>query len=159
MTNCLVYGNRSDVGVRTDSQPVSDSIIENCIIWGNRDSEGTSAPNSPIDWSPTGPFRLTVRNSIIEDFDASTNVLFENIIRLNPQWVDPENGDFRLTPASPALDRGVWVEGMSPTDIDGNPRPYIAIPWETRGDGSGVDIGPYEFQRPVSDERQGLQLY
>jgi hypothetical protein len=102
---------------------------------------------------------MRVVNSIIEGGLSAPGVEILNSTTVNPMWVDPENGDFRLTPASPALDRGVWVEGMSPTDIDGNPRPYIAIPWEPRGDGSGVDIGPYEFQRPVSDERQGLQLY
>lgn len=47
---------------------------------------------------------------------------------------NPENPDFHLQPASPAIDNGADVNFSY--DLEGNVRPF----------GGGFDIGPYEFQ-------------
>jgi hypothetical protein len=53
----------------------------------------------------------------------------------DPQFVDPEHGDFRLKNTSPAIDAGT-MEGWYPTtDFYGNPRPQ----------GRGIDIGAIEY--------------
>ncbi len=52
----------------------------------------------------------------------------------NPQFVDPQKGDFHLQPDSPAIDAGITLQ-ISPFDKDGVTRPQ----------GKSTDIGPYEF--------------
>lgn len=58
-----------------------------------------------------------------------------NPITSNPLFVDPENGDFHLQQTSPAIEGGFDVGSIVLGDLDGNPRPQ----------GSGVDIGAYEY--------------
>lgn len=55
----------------------------------------------------------------------------------DPHFIDTHQDDYHLRWDSPAIDRGVDM-GVS-TDLDGAPRP----------EGSGVDIGTYEFQEPL----------
>ena len=40
---------------------------------------------------------------------TTTNVTITNSDNADPQMLDPANSDFRLKPASPAIDRGVLV--------------------------------------------------
>jgi len=69
-------------------------------------------------------------------------------INADPQFVDISNpitsSGFHLKPNSPCIDAGRFVDGLS-EDFDANQRPYDAVTWETRGDGSDFDIGAYEF--------------
>lgn len=51
-----------------------------------------------------------------------------------PQFVDPDNGDFRLKPGSPGIDAGVTIEAIG-TDLNGVSRPQ----------GKGYDVGCHEF--------------
>ncbi len=70
-------------------------------------------------------------------------------ICLDPLFVDPDNGDFSLSPASPAIDIAItsftrpdgitYTIDMVDVDIDGNTRP----------EGEGHDIGAYEFYLPI----------
>jgi len=57
-----------------------------------------------------------------------------NLIVSDPQFIDPENGDFHLKASSPCIDKGTDV-GLK-YDKDGNPVP----------EGAGVDIGAYEVK-------------
>lgn len=50
-------------------------------------------------------------------------------------FVDINNFDFHLTPASPLIDTGLNLEAQNLTDFDGNPRPQ----------GTDYDIGAYEY--------------
>lgn len=56
----------------------------------------------------------------------------KNDITAEPQFVDPDNGDFRLKPGSPGVDMGIQTDLT--TDLLGTPRPQ----------GKGCDIGAYE---------------
>jgi hypothetical protein len=51
-----------------------------------------------------------------------------------PQFVDPDNGDFRLKPGSPGIDAGTTIEAIK-TDLRGIPRPR----------GKAFDVGAYEL--------------
>lgn len=70
-------------------------------------------------------------------------------ICLDPLFVDPDIGDFSLSPGSPAIDIAInsftrpdgstYFIDMVDVDIDGDTRP----------DGNGYDIGAYEFHLPI----------
>lgn len=65
-------------------------------------------------------------------------------LTVDPALVDPAGGDFRLSGASPCIDAGGAVPGLT-VDYLGLPRPVDFIAWPL-GDGSDFDIGPYEVQ-------------
>ena len=74
-----------------------------------------------------------------------------------PQLVNPANGDFHLLASSPCIDTGGFVVGLT-EDFEGDPRPYDAVIWESRGDGSDFDIGADEFAEGVTSANL-WQLY
>ena len=53
---------------------------------------------------------------------------------VNPQFVNPGADNFQLLITSPAIDAGVGLGSLNPSDMNGNPRPQ----------GAGYDIGAYE---------------
>jgi len=59
--------------------------------------------------------------------------------KVDPQFVNPESGDYHLTSTSPAIDAGYNLGTSVPNDYDGISRPQ----------GAGYDIGAFEFQSPV----------
>ncbi len=65
--------------------------IQNCVIWANRAREGAQL------WECVEP-----TYSCIQDWIGGG----EGNIPLDPRFVDPENGDFHLTPWSPCIDAG-----------------------------------------------------
>jgi parallel beta-helix repeat protein len=70
----------------------------------------------------------------------------QNIVGQDPQFVDAATGDFRLASTSPAINAGSSTAGQyASKDILSIDRPQ----------GSGVDIGAYEFQgTPISFSQQ-----
>ncbi len=71
-------------------------------------------------------------------------------IDADPLFVDPINGDYRLSAGSPCIDAGdnAAVPEDITTDLDGNPR-FVDDP-TTADTGNGVchvDMGAYEFQQ------------
>ncbi len=120
----------------------------NCIVWGN--GFGTFEFDNPA-------YTLMTYSDVEGGWPGEGN------IDADPMFVDPENGDYRLSPGSPCIDAadndavprdecdldedGDTGEGL-PFDLDGNPR-FVDDP-DTKDTGNGaapiVDIGPYEFQ-------------
>jgi hypothetical protein len=76
---------------------------------------------------------------------------WETTICADPLFADPDNGDYRLLPGSPAIDLAVTAitlpnggtlqVSVLDHDILGNPRP----------EGDGYDAGAYEFSLPLID--------
>jgi len=60
----------------------------------------------------------------------------EHDVTAEPQFVDPEKGDFRLKPGSPGIDAGVTIEAIG-TDLRGTKRPQ----------GKAYDVGAYELEQ------------
>jgi len=116
-TNCTLLGNALRP-LRVDSGAVAGLV--NCIVYCSSDCSA-----------------LTEYNGVI----SMDYCLFSgdmpgegNILRANPQFVDPNNGDYRLQPGSPCINAGT-PSGAPDIDALGIVRPQ----------GSGVDIGAYEY--------------
>ena len=122
ITNCTIVDNDKD-GIRCLGY--SNPVITNCIIQGNthgiaRPRHGKSRP-APV-----------VTHSNVRGFDSGAGN-----IDLDPSFVDPVNGDFRLQKGSPCINAGYNdAKALPQTDLDGNPRIVDGV----------VDMGAYEFQ-------------
>ncbi len=122
---------------------VDGNIIDNCIFWmvGN---------GSLI----TGSGTPTLRHCLVKGGYPGTDIL-----NTDPMFRDEANGDYRLAPGSPCIDRG--NSNLVPIDaaqeLDGNPRIVDAIHYGDTGiannDGAVVDLGAYEvnsiFMQPI----------
>jgi hypothetical protein len=109
------------------------------IVWFNRlRSEGEIVGqdvgrNSEIDYSCVG----------INDALGGTGIIGDD-----PQFVDKENGDYRLQVGSPCIDTATATDLTE--DLDGSPRPIDVI--GTGLDGPGAfDMGAFEFQLNRAD--------
>jgi hypothetical protein len=113
--------------------------ISNCIIVSEFDPPLLSS--SPATYSCLSDWRWGGTGSIYAD----------------PAFVDRENGDFRLSPNSPCVDAGREISDAT-LDFAWNPRGIksINVP---RGDGSGYDIGAFEYQGPfiLASDADGSQ--
>jgi len=83
---------------------------------------------------------ITIRNNLVfggglkGDDDHDVPQVMDNLIGIDPLFRDAENYDFRISPGSSAIDAGI-AKFAPDIDIEGNPRPQ----------GSGYDLGAYEY--------------
>lgn len=119
LVNCTVANNTAPNGSGLFNQTNSVNYLLNCIVWGNVvSSTATSVP--------------VITYSIIQGGAAGTANL-----NMNPQFVDPANGDFRLGSCSPGIDAGNPSLLIGKIDLENNSRPF---PF------TKMDLGAYEFQ-------------
>jgi hypothetical protein len=106
----------------------SSAAITNNLLWGNTAGQGAQIYQSS-----------TPSYCCIQEWggDGVGN------ISLNPIFVDPTKEDFRLSPSSPCIDRGMMIPGLN-RDYYGTSRPLFVLA-SPGGDGSGFDIGAFEF--------------
>jgi len=135
LENCTIVDNQAESGGGVFSA-FDKPALKSCILWGNTPEE--------ISFDKVGD--IDVFYSTVEDgWEGVGN------IDVDPLFVDPAGGDFRLQADSPCID-SASVDGPA-TDILGNPRP-IDIPgvgWEGPG---AFDMGAYEFQPPIIQDPQ-----
>ena len=154
--NCRTYNNGTfgawSVGIGIYSG--SDNLVYNNLIWGEKvgvaieyGASGTKLFNNVVyDHNRYGVYvgwdsaNSTIRNNIVygsgtllRDFGQGT-VRDHNLLNVDPRFVDPGNGDFRLRPDSPAIDAGAAIPDIA-SDIAGTLRPQ----------GPAYDIGAYEM--------------
>jgi hypothetical protein len=129
LINCTVVSNSAAVSgggvVGNEFLPdfgQSIAILTNCIVYDN------SAPIYP-DYCDT--------NSVLSYCCATPLASGTGNIASDPQFVDPEAGNYRLLATSPCINAGLNMDWMTnATDLDGYPRIF----------GGTVDMGAYEYQ-------------
>ncbi|SPD73364.1 exported hypothetical protein [uncultured Desulfobacterium sp.] len=141
ITNCTISRNTANNqggGVLLNSTP--SFTVKNTILWGNE---------STVLWVDSSEIYF-VGNCFCSTTYCDINSIWgedysSGNIRLDPQFVDPENGDFRLQMTSPCIDAGDnSVLTSISTDFEGDDRPVNG------GKSSTVDIGADEFSWLVS---------
>lgn len=144
MRNALFFNNRATRagGAVFTLAPIS---LTHCTVWGNSAKEDSAAvvSNGGSITAVNSDFGQNTPASILNLSVLPADVTFSNIeggypgegnLDVDSKYRDSEAGDFRLLPASPLIDAGTEVEGVT-VDFRGFPRPA----------GLGFDIGIAEF--------------
>jgi hypothetical protein len=128
-TNISVIGNTSMSNYNAIYNLNAPLNIRNSIVWGNNPTQG-------IYHSGTGS--LNCYNSFIQGQTSTANGNISPSV--DPLFVDAANGNYRLLPESPLVEAGnnTYISHRL-LDLDD----------KTRIMGQAVDIGVYEFQKPV----------
>jgi len=155
-SNCIIRNNR---GVSClHMKPVGSLSVSSTLYYGNVVESGLFYHvNSVLNCAF---FNNSAKNLIPSNGEVSNSIFWNNEgtyhgyatfshcnldetvegngnMNVDPEFVDPENGDFRLSCTSPLINKGsneYVTEGM--TDLDGNPRIFAGQ----------VDMGAYEAQ-------------
>ncbi|MGD9125921.1 MAG: choice-of-anchor Q domain-containing protein [Planctomycetia bacterium] len=130
----------------------SEMVITNSTITGNMaDNAGGIYTTNDT---------LTINNSIVSqniggELDGK-NVLPmpSSLIGINPQFVDPVNGDYRLQATSPAINYG---NNDLAVDQNGNPL-AVDADGNARIHDTTVDCGAFEFQGTIAPGREAPSL-
>ncbi len=119
------------------SAKIEDLLIENNIFSQSRGA-GISSPNC------AGKKNVTIRNNLTDNariigtetcgFTYSNNITKTDPLLINPDDINPKNANYQLKGFSFAIDAGL-ADNAPSIDHSGNNRPQ----------GSGIDIGAYEF--------------
>lgn len=144
LNNCTIVNNYIVI-----SKGPGNIFMNNCIIANNNYMGGISdgivrVVNSCIykDTSCTGWDKWFCVN-VTKNKNGDSCDVYGNI-QLDPQFIDPENKDYRILPTSPCIDAGVNDSVVSKLEFDGNKRI-----WDGNLDGDSlVDMGCYEFGAP-----------
>ncbi len=136
LINCTFSGNSAESGVGGLFTFGGNPTLYNCVLWGN----------GPINIYNNGGSPVVTFTDVQGGFPGLGN------IDADPLFVDPGNGDHRLSPGSLCVDAGdnTAVPEQITTDLDGNPR-FHDDPGRPDGgvrDGVNpiIDMGSYEFQ-------------
>lgn len=134
--------------------------VRNSIVWGNE--HGEIFPDSVRRFASSAKAAAAFTAAVVdsEDFDGCDVTYTDSEapadgtgnISADPAFADPENGDYRLTLGSPAVDAGT-PEGAPAWDFDGLARPVD-------GDNDGAeefDMGAFELGRV--DRIAGVDRY
>lgn len=130
IVNNTIYGNGWPGhgwggGIAVQAADVRDILIRNNICSRNRDWQ------IRVDADPA---RVVVDHNLIDGYRGHANeTRGAACLEDDPLFMNPETGDFRLRPGSPAIDVGSSVDAAD-NDFDGNARPVNAA----------HDIGAYE---------------
>ncbi|HIB05432.1 MAG TPA: hypothetical protein EYO18_06870, partial [Candidatus Marinimicrobia bacterium] len=128
--NNTLWENDASLFVRS-----SDHRIINNIVWDNDDHEFIRVNENP-----------TIEYNIVKNgYDGTGNISDD------PQFYDPDNGDFRLGTSSPAIDAG-------DPDLDGDGEDYSTDEDDQDPDGTRMDIGAYTLQLYTIADARALDL-
>lgn len=103
----------------TIARDLGDVYFGNCIFWGRNQEEML------FDRTPRAAFDYVFDHCLFRtEMTANDPASFLNCLKnQDPLFVDPNEGDFRLSPASPAIDAGSSaIASGIPIDLFGNTR-------------------------------------
>ena len=143
--NCTVVGNTS--AGRGGGIHLDDGYISNSIIWGNYNDLTSDAisPDIRLDG------QCTMKNTLYQYRNREPDVDELNILCENPLFRDLENGDYRLTMESPAVNAGNADENPLTIDLAG----------EQRVAAGAIDLGAYEliyFSIALPESMEGASI-
>ena len=128
-----VFYNINSTQSTSTTYNLNETYLTNCIIWQN------ASPDSPV-------FKSSVQSNSAYNQLYTTYSLIQGgypgtgNLNLDPRFIDPGSGDYRLSSSSPAINVGDPDSVNLPTtDLAGNPRLQ----------GGRVDMGAYEFTAPT----------
>ena len=149
VVNCTIVDSvmphPASAGIHVDST----SAATNCVVCGVvatvpqyeyiDNGDGTVTTNQLESLHPAAPWIGTAANFVncATDGDAAINGTCLRIDEGAKFFNDYANGDYSPKTGGPLVDAGVNYDGISATDLAGNPRNF----------GKGVDIGCYECQK------------
>jgi len=136
ISHCSFAGNRAEIGGVLYYEQVYVTL-RNCAAWDNG-----AVPFSGRQ-SHERLAHCLLEGGAPEDGFEPERSRVEAVDDLDPQFLDPAQGDLRLGPSSPGRDAAT-VEGMPAEDLLGRPRPQ----------GAGPDIGAHEMA-PVDISGEG----
>ena len=130
VVNCTFSGNTATALAGAMYNINSIPTVANCILWGD------------------SPDELGVSDAVVTYSYVQGGWPGTGNIDADPRFVDPDNGDYRLSLGSPCIDAGdnTAVPANVDVDLDGYPRLVDAVNYLDTGYGSGpmVDMGAYE---------------
>lgn len=133
--NNLIWGNEG--GIVVDYNGVSKTEVYNNTVYDN-DEFGIAVGSKSKEAS--------VRNNIVYgnggpavDNKGSGTTLSNNLVNVDPKFMNAAAKDFRVKAGSPAINKGVTLSKV--------PKDYISVP---RPQGGSYDIGGYEYTGSTS---------
>ncbi len=145
--NSSFYGNATNGNggaIHTEgSQGSNNMIIANSILWGDQ----AFANESEIF---NNGATITASFNIIQDGLPANIIDTVGNIFEDPQYIDPQNGDLRISSCSPAIDAGsnqLIPQDAVDIDLDRNLNEKISIDFigQNRFFNDSIDIGAYEW--------------
>jgi hypothetical protein len=141
-SNLSNFGYAVNFFVLSTSTDNNNVHIYNCVFYDNPRLQNPPQQDARF----RAGFKVTMRNSIdIDSFGIVPSLEGNNLVDIDPLFLDPENGDFRLQPGSPCIDAADGTAapefdflGNPRTDDPGSPNTGLGPPW--------ADIGAFEFQ-------------
>lgn len=156
-TNCIFWKNQGMNGGGVYNQLNAEIMLQSCTFVGNRCLFSSTSEGGAV-FTEKGANALIINSIVWENMApqisglSQYDVAFSDIqggsydwignIDKDPEFVDPDNGDFRLRSTSPCIDSGfTYPLYLSDKDFDNDPR-------VVDGDSDGsekVDMGAYEY--------------
>ena len=154
--NCTIYGNRTEYGgglcLGLGEGP-SPALVKNCILWGNMSFSGSESFWQAPYGSPAGSVPLEIEYSCFfpvklppsDGLLPRTMITERNNIYVDPQFVDPNAGDFHLKSQAGRWDpvSSSWVKDdvTSPCIDAGDPNSPVGD--EPFPNGGRINMGAY----------------
>jgi len=139
-----VYAQPIAIGAVLPTPELHEVRVTNSIVWDENADEASV-------------YGALVASSDLRYLDDVVPAAFDlTVISEDPDFLDPEDGEYALTAGSPCVDTGVGFELAPDVDIEGTDRP---IDGDNNGD-SEWDMGAYEFYTTATDGRiEGSDRY
>ncbi|OIN55800.1 beta strand repeat-containing protein, partial [Arsenicibacter rosenii] len=149
VTNCLFIRNTAankGGGVNLNNTGHPDNYFWNCVwsgntapvgAWVNNDNAGSRIHNA-IAWNNSPSGMGTPDYTYVFDSDIQGGFTGKGNLAVDPLFADAANGDFRLVPCSPLIDRGG-------SDSDLSAVGSVDLAGSARVQGHFIDMGAYEL--------------